>query len=108
MPLDQYLLVVTTFPDTDIARQIGTELVERQLAACVNLLPQGESIYRWEGKIERQSEVMALIKTTETNYPEIEMRIGELHPYEVPEVVALKIDRGAHPYLAWISESTIG
>lgn len=106
MPRDQYLLVICTFPNVEEARQIGTQLVELQVAACVNLVPQVESIYRWKGEIERESEVLVLIKTTENNYREVEARIQELHPYDTPEVIAVPIERGASSYLGWISEVT--
>ncbi len=106
MPKDQYLLVLCTFPNAEEARQIGTQLVELQVAACVNLLPQVESIYRWEGEIKDESEVLALIKTTVNNYAEIEARIRELHPYDTPEVIAVPVERGATSYLNWISEVT--
>jgi len=106
MPQDQYLMVLCTFPNAEEARQIGTQLVELQVAACVNLIPQIESIYRWEGEIKRESEVLALIKTTVNNFRELEARIQELHPYETPEVIAVPIDRGSTAYLSWISEVT--
>ena len=82
-------VVLCTFPDLEQARQIGAALVERQVAACVNLLPGVESIYRWEGKVERAGEVLAILKTT--RYDELEAAIRELHPYEVPEVLALPV-----------------
>ncbi|MCB1232121.1 MAG: divalent-cation tolerance protein CutA [Verrucomicrobiae bacterium] len=106
MPQDQYLLVLCTFPNAEEARQIGTQLIELQVAACVNLIPQIESIYRWKGEIKQESEVMAVIKTTMNNYAEIEARIRELHPYDTPEVIAVPIERGATSYLNWISEVT--
>lgn len=106
MPQDQYLLVICTFPNAEEARQIGTKLIELQVAACVNLVPQIESIYRWEGETKTDSEVLALIKTTANNFPSVEAHIQELHPYDTPEVIAVPIDRGASSYLTWISEVT--
>lgn len=106
MSQDQYLLVLCTFPNAEEARQIGTLLVDLQVAACVNLVPQIESIYRWEGAIKTEPEVLALIKTTVNNYREVEARIQKLHPYKTPEVIALPIDRGSSAYLGWISENT--
>ena len=100
------VVVLCTFPDLDQARQIGAALVERQVAACVNLLPGVESIYRWEGKVERAGEVLAVIKTT--HYPELEAAIRELHPYEVPEILALPIVAGLAEYLKWMGESCPG
>jgi periplasmic divalent cation tolerance protein len=96
------MVVLCTFPDIEQARQIGAALVERQVAACVNLLPGVESIYRWEGKVEKAGEVLAFIKTT--RYPELEAAIRELHPYEVPEILALETE-GLPAYLQWVADS---
>ena len=101
--MENAMVVLCTFPDIDQARQIGAALVERQVAACVNLLPGVESIYRWEGKVEQASEVLALIKTT--RYPDLETAIRELHPYQVPEIIALPITAGLPAYLQWLGES---
>lgn len=104
--MENAVVVLCTFPDLDQARQIGAVLVERQVAACVNLLPGIESIYRWEGKIERAGEVLAVIKTT--RYPDLETTLRELHPYEVPEILALPIATGLDAYLRWLAESCRG
>lgn len=101
--MENAMVVLCTFPDLDQARQIGAALVERQVAACVNLLPGVESIYRWEGKVERAGEVLGLIKTT--CYADLEAAIRELHPYEVPEIIALPVAAGLPPYLAWMAEN---
>lgn len=97
------VVVLCTFPDVEKARTITAELVGRRLAACVNLLPGVESIYRWEGKVERAGEVLAVIKTT--RYPELEAALKELHPYEVPEILALPVVAGLAGYLTWLAES---
>jgi periplasmic divalent cation tolerance protein len=97
------VVVLCTFPDVEKARAIAAELVERRLAACVNLLPGVESIYRWEGKVERADEVLAVIKTT--RYPELAAALKELHPYEVPEILALPVAAGLAGYLKWLGES---
>lgn len=99
------VVVLCTFPDVEKARAIAAELVERRLAACVNLLPGVESIYRWEGKVERAGEVLAVIKTT--RYPELETALKELHPYEVPEILALPVAAGLAGYLKWLGESCL-
>ncbi len=99
---DDCLLVFTTFPNLEIARQIATALVEKQLAACVNLLSTATSIYRWEGKIESESEIPALLKTTRAGFSALEAELRELHPYDVPEIVAVPIEEGSGTYLAWI------
>ncbi len=97
------MVVLCTFPDIEQARQIGAALVERQVAACVNLLPGVESLYRWEGKVEKAGEVLGIIKTT--RYAELEAAIHELHPYEVPEILALPVQAGSEAYLRWVAES---
>ncbi len=97
------MVVLCTFPDIEQARQIGAALVERQVAACVNLLPRVESIYRWEGKVEQAAEVLGIIKTT--RYAELEAAIRELHPYQVPEILALEVAGGLPAYLEWLSQS---
>ena len=97
------LVVLCTFPDVEQAREIAAALVERRLAACVNLLPGVESIYCWEGKVERAGEVLGVIKTT--RYPELEAALKELHPYEVPEILALPVAAGLAGYLKWLGES---
>ena len=99
------LLVFSTFPDIEKARQIGTSLVESQLAACVNLIPAVESIYRWEGNVERSGEVLAIFKTTATLYASFETRLKQLHPYEVPEIVAVKPAHVSASYAKWVGES---
>ncbi len=105
---EEALIVFSTFPDVETARRIGTLLVEQKLAACVNLVPQIESIYRWQGAIETGSEVLALIKSTTWKYQLLEAKIRELHPYEVPEIVSIRIESGHAPYLNWIEQSVTG
>ena len=96
------LLVISTFPSAEIARQIGTALVEKQLAACVNIAPSIESIFQWKGSVNHETEALALIKTTVAAYPELEKTLGHLHPYDVPEIIALEIAKGSKAYLNWI------
>jgi periplasmic divalent cation tolerance protein len=103
--MESVRLVLCSFPDIDSARQIGTLLVERQLAACVNLLPGAESIYHWQGKVESAPEVLVLFKTTEALRPTLEEVLAEAHPYEVPEIIALEPNAVAGPYRAWLLES---
>lgn len=100
------LLVFCTFPDAGTARQIGTVLVEKQLVACVNLLPGVESIYRWEGTVETAAEVLAIFKTTAETYPLMKETLSELHPYDVPEIVAVKPEDVAESYARWVGEET--
>ncbi len=107
MPEDTYQLAISTIPDVEKARQIGTTLVEMQLAACVNVLPAVHSIYRWKGEIESADEVMLLIKTTTANLRAVEAELKAMHPYDLPEFIALPIESGSSAYLAWLSASTI-
>ena len=100
------LLVLSTFPDVDTARRIVRACVEERLVACGNLVPGVESIYRWKGQIETATEVFVMFKTTVESYPRLEARITELHPYEVPEIVALSPSGGLPKYLEWILDET--
>ncbi|MCX6851634.1 MAG: divalent-cation tolerance protein CutA [Verrucomicrobia bacterium] len=103
--MNDLLIVFCTFPDIGKARETGTALVESQLAACVNLIPAIESIYRWQGKIETSPEVLAIFKTTPTSWPLFESRLRELHPYDLPEIVALRPEQVAESYAKWVVES---
>lgn len=98
-------LILCTFPNTEQARQIGTVLVEKQLAACVNLVPAVESIYRWQGKVETASEVLAIFKTCAAALTAFERVLTELHPYEVPEMIAIDPADVAAPYREWLLSS---
>ena len=100
------LLVLSTFPDAARAREIGRQLVTERLAACVNLLPGVTSIYVWQGKEEESAETLALIKTRRALYPALEARLRELHPYDVPEIVAVELAAGLPAYLQWLAEQT--
>lgn len=102
---ENILIVLCTFPDAAKARETGTALVESQLAACVNLIPAIESIYRWEGKVETSAEVLALFKTTPEAWPRFESRLRELHPYDLPEIVALRPEQVAESYARWVGEN---
>jgi periplasmic divalent cation tolerance protein len=99
--------VYTTLPDRASADRLARILVEERLAACANAFPV-ESIYRWQGKLEQASEWALILKTRRALYAAVERRIRDLHPYEVPAVVAYDITAGLPHYLAWIRESTNG
>lgn len=101
------LLVFSTFPDIEKARQIGTALVESQLAACVNLVPAIESVYRWQGKVTTDAEVLAIFKTTAGALSAFENKLRALHPYEVPEIVTVKPEHVAAGYARWVTASVI-
>lgn len=96
------LVVLTSFPDADQARQAARVLVEERLAACVSLLPGAESIYRWQGRIETTAEVLALIKTRAEGYDRLAARLAELHSYEVPEILALRPEQVSPAYRQWL------
>ena len=98
-------LVLTTSGSLEEARAIGHALVERQLAACVNIVPQVESIYRWEGKVETATEWLLVIKTTADAFARVRDALHELHSYEIPECIEIAITDGSAAYLDWIEES---
>ena len=104
--MNDLILVLCTFPDLGKARETATALIESQLAACVNLIPAVESIYRWQGAVESAVEVPLLIKTTAAAYPALEAAIRERHPYDVPEIIALPITAGLPAYLNWLADET--
>ena len=95
-------LVMSTCPDELPARRLAATLVEERLAACVHVLPAGHSWYRWEGRVEESTEFTLLIKTTDAAYAALEKRLQALHPYELPEVIALSITGGLPGYLEWL------
>lgn len=100
------LLTLCTCPDDTSAERIATTLVEERLAACVNRLSGLLSIYRWEGQVERASETLLLIKTTEARFAALAERLRALHPYDLPEIIALPIAEGLPEYLHWVSTCT--
>ncbi len=94
--------VLTTAPSADVADRIGTTLVEERLAACANLVPGVSSVFHWKGELSREAEVLVLLKTTAARVGALRRRLVELHPYEVPEVIALEVTDGHPPYLDWV------
>jgi len=101
-------VVFSTAGSTEEARKIARSLVERQLAGCVNIIPQIESIYRWQGKVESGQECLLVIKTSADEFPALRDAIREMHSYELPECVALAIEDGSGEYLDWLGESLGG
>lgn len=99
-------IVLSTAGSQEEARKIAHFVVENQLAACVNIIPHIESIYRWQGKMESSAEWLLLIKTTEEKFSAVRDAIRRLHSYDLPECVVLAIEDGSAPYLEWIAEST--
>jgi periplasmic divalent cation tolerance protein len=99
-------IVFCTCPDTASAERIADALVGERLAACVNLLPAVTSVYRWQGQVERASEIQLLIKTTADRLEALGTRVAELHPYELPELIAVEARAGLPAYLDWVAAQT--
>ncbi len=100
------LLVFSTLPDATAARRLAQSLVDRRLAACVSVLPPCVSVYRWQGTVEEAAEVPLMIKTTAARYADLEAAIRAEHPYELPEIVAVPVQRGLPGYLDWVAAET--
>ena len=95
-------IVFCTVPDTDSGHRIAAQLVEYGHAACVNLIPGIESVYRWQGRLEKASEVLLMIKARAADYTDVEATISALHPYELPEIIAVPVSNGLPGYLDWV------
>lgn len=98
------LLVLTTVGKPEDAEWISREVVERGLAACVNILPSVTSVYRWKGEVEKSDEIILLMKTTGDRFEALREALVSMHSYDLPEVIAVEIDAGHLPYLAWLDE----
>jgi periplasmic divalent cation tolerance protein len=103
--MSQELIAFVTTPNQEEAIYLAENLISESLCACVNILPAVESVYQWEGKVTKDKEVLLIIKTTGERYEELQRRILELHTYTVPEVIAVKIERGSNTYLEWLRQS---
>jgi len=97
-------VVLVTAPDAEVAARLARALVEERLAACVNLVPGVRSIYRWAGAVQEEQEILLVIKTREDRVAALSRRVHELHPYEVPELIAMGVFGGSERYLAWLRE----
>jgi periplasmic divalent cation tolerance protein len=106
--MTEFVLVLTSVPDERTGQELGRALVEERLAACVTVLPASRSFYRWEGKFCDEAEHVLLIKTRASLFGRIETRIRILHPYKVPEIVALALEKGSRDYLDWLDKETKG
>lgn len=104
-PSSQALLVFSTCPDDALARRIAEAVLDARLAACVHLFPSGWSYYRWQGRIQQETELTLLMKSNSRRYPALETLILSLHSYEVPEIVAIPVSNGLPGYLRWLEES---
>ena len=105
MAADDAIVVLMTAASGEEAARLAELLIGAHLAACVQILPAIESVYRWEGKIERQSEILLLAKTTTAKFAELEREVRALHSYETPEIIAVPIVAGSSPYLSWLIDS---
>jgi len=103
--MTEALVVLVTAPDVEQAERLARALVEEGACACVNLVPGVRSIYRWKGEVEAAAEVLCVIKTTRERVAALTARVAALHPYEVPEVLALPVEAGHAPYLEWLAAS---
>lgn len=102
---DKILLAVSTFPDRETAQRISNQLVTEKFAACANILPGIESIYRWKEKIETGSETLVLFKVSEDRQSALQEKLRSLHPYDVPEIIFVPISSGLPEYLHWVIEN---
>jgi periplasmic divalent cation tolerance protein len=100
------LLVLTNLPDRATAEKLAEALIHKRVAACVNILAPCRSVYRWKGAVQHAEEYPVLIKTTRERYAALEAAIREVHPYELPEIVAVPIERGLRAYLDWVATET--
>ena len=104
--MTEKIAVLVTCGSVEEARKIGHAIVEERLAACVNVVQAPvESIYRWKGRVDSATEFLMIIKTSRERFSALEQRIKELHSYEIPEIIALPIEKGSHDYLAWLTDS---
>jgi len=106
MTSKEFFVALCACPDGETARRIGHDLVEGSLVACVNVVPGLRSIYRWNGSVHDDAEVLMILKTTGDRLESARARLVELHPYDVPEFIALPVSGGHHPYLQWVADST--
>ena len=105
--MQEAIVIISNVPNMEVAQALAQDLVGRQLAACVNILPGVQSVYRWQGKVEQAQEISLFIKTRRVCYAAVEVAIGKLHPYEVPEIIALPISSALPKYLEWLAQETM-
>jgi periplasmic divalent cation tolerance protein len=102
---ERIYLALSTFPDRETAQRISNQLVSEKYAACANILPSIESIYRWKGKIESGNETLVFFKLSEDRQSAFQQKLRSLHPYEVPEIISIPISNGLPAYLRWVAEN---
>jgi len=100
------LITLCTCPNQTVAEELATSLVEQGIAACINIIPKVTSIYKWQGKLEKDDEVLMLIKTDQSRYQDLEQALLSLHPYELPEIIAVPVEQGLTGYLNWVTQCT--
>lgn len=105
--VEKVLLALSTFPGTEIARQVSDQLVSERLAACANILPSVESIYRWKGNIENGNETLVFFKVSEGRQSAFQDKLRSLHPYDVPEIIFVPVASGLPEYLRWVAENCV-
>lgn len=105
MPAEDAIVVFMTAASGEEATRLADLLIGAHLAACVQILPEMESVYRWEGQIERQSEILLMAKTTIAKFAELETEVRALHSYDTPEIIAIPVIAGSSPYLSWLFDS---
>jgi len=103
--VEQILIAFCTFPDPNTARKVANEIIDLRLAACGNILSPIHSIYRWKGKLESSEETLVMFKLEAKRYADFEAKLRSLHPYEVPEIISIKVESGLPDYLQWVAES---
>jgi len=100
------LITLCTCPSQTVAEEIANSLVKQGIAACINIIPKVTSIYKWQGKLERDDEALMLIKTDRSRYQDLEQALTTLHPYELPEIIAVPVEQGLTGYLNWVTQCT--
>ena len=103
--LGEHIVVLCTCPDLETARSLAQQLVQDRLVACANILSGVESVFWWDGKVTSEEERLVVMKTTKASWEALSVRIQSLHPYELPEIIAVPIEAGSAPYLDWITDS---
>lgn len=103
---EQVLIALSTCPSQDIAQKIAQSLVEKHLVACVNIVPNVQSVYRWQGEVQSDNEVLMVMKTTRYQFDALQNSLTELHPYELPELIGVSVSAGLNAYLEWVQKET--
>ena len=104
--MEEFIFVLTTVPDEKIGQKIAMQILEEKLAACVTISGASRSFYWWKGQITKENELVLFMKTRDALFPELEKKLQEVHPYDVPEIIALPVQRGSADYLSWITKET--